>query len=75
MPKGYSAKRVISILTNHFGFVFVSQRGSHIKLRKFANGRTTTTIVPNHHELSHGTLRSVLKLAQIDYEMFKKLAD
>ncbi|MEK7473707.1 MAG: type II toxin-antitoxin system HicA family toxin [Patescibacteria group bacterium] len=76
MPKGYSAKFVIRILTTHFGFVFISQRGSHIKLRKRnKNGHTITTIVPDHKELSHGTLRSILKLAQVDYEIFRKIAD
>jgi predicted RNA binding protein YcfA (HicA-like mRNA interferase family) len=41
------------------GFVQVSQRGSHVKLR--SGGRTV--IVPMHRELAAGTLRSVLRQA------------
>ena len=41
------------------GFVQVSQRGSHVKLRNA--GRTV--IVPMHRELATGTLRSVLRQA------------
>ncbi len=41
------------------GFVQVSQRGSHVKLR--GDGRTV--IVPMHRELATGTLRSVLRQA------------
>ncbi|MDA8282263.1 MAG: type II toxin-antitoxin system HicA family toxin [Actinomycetota bacterium] len=41
------------------GFVQVSQRGSHAKLR----GGDRTVIVPMHRELATGTLRSVLRQA------------
>ncbi|MGH9108430.1 MAG: type II toxin-antitoxin system HicA family toxin [Acidimicrobiales bacterium] len=41
------------------GFVQVSQRGSHVKLRR--EGRTV--IVPLHRELAPGTLRSILRQA------------
>ncbi|MHB8330372.1 MAG: type II toxin-antitoxin system HicA family toxin, partial [Acidimicrobiales bacterium] len=44
------------------GFVRVSQRGSHVKLRH-ADGRVA--IVPFHKELARGTLRSVLRQAGI----------
>ena len=47
-------------------FYFVSQKGSHIKLRKIIGTKTTTTIVPNHKELSPGTLKGVLELAEIN---------
>ncbi|MGH9090440.1 MAG: type II toxin-antitoxin system HicA family toxin [Acidimicrobiales bacterium] len=41
------------------GFVQVSQRGSHVKLR----GGGRTVIVPMHRELATGTLRSILRQA------------
>lgn len=72
MPKTGSGEEVIKILTKHFGFFFVSQRGSHVKLRKHTEEKTITTIVPMHHELSYGTLRGVLELAKVDYEEFKE---
>lgn len=49
------------------GFVEISQRGSHVKLRN-AEGRTA--IVPLHRELAPGTLRSVLRQAAMSVEDF-----
>ena len=72
MPKVYSSKSVIKILSRHFGFYFVSQKGSHIKLRRIIGTKTITTIVPNHKELSPGTLKGILELAEIDEKGFKK---
>ncbi len=50
-----------------FGFEFVSQRGSHTKLRNAA-GRTV--IVPMHKELAFGTLRGVLRQAGVSFDDF-----
>lgn len=44
----------------------VSQRGSHAKLR---NG-VRTAIVPLHKELAPGTLRSIIRQADISVEEF-----
>ena len=73
MPKIYSGKLVIKILSRKFGFVFVSQRGSHVKLEKENRNQTITTIVPLHKELAPGTLKGVLKLAEIDEKEFRKI--
>lgn len=70
MAKTYSGKKVIRVLSQKFGFSFVSQKGSHVKLRKVDNGKVITTIVPLHRELSHGTLKGALDLAEIDREEF-----
>jgi len=42
MPKlaGFSGRQAIAILQKSFGFLFVSQKGSHIKLRKIVDGKT-----------------------------------
>lgn len=52
------------------GFLKVSQRGSHVKMRH-PDGRTA--IVPNHYELARGTLRSILRQADLDTDEFIKL--
>ena len=52
------------------GFVQVSQRGSHVKLR---NDEGKTAIVPLHRELAPGTLRSVLRQAELTVEDFAAL--
>lgn len=70
MPKIYSGKLVIKILSRRFGFSFVSQRGSHVKLERTARNKTITTIVPLHKELSPGTLKGALDLAEIEEKEF-----
>ncbi len=72
MPKSGSGKTVVKLLEKYYGFEIVGQKGSHVKLRKHSLRGTLTTVVPMHRELAFGTLRSVLKLADIDYEDFKK---
>lgn len=52
------------------GFIRISQRGSHIKLRH-SDGRIA--IVPDHNELARGTLRSILRQADLDVVEFIKL--
>lgn len=70
MYKPLSGKRVIKILCREFGFYFVSQKGSHVKLRKRMNHRKIITVVPLHKELAPGTLKGVLELAQIEEKDF-----
>jgi predicted RNA binding protein YcfA (HicA-like mRNA interferase family) len=52
------------------GFVQISQKGSHVKLR---NDDGLTAIVPMHRELAAGTLRSVLRQAGLDVPSFLEL--
>lgn len=71
MVKPLSAKLVIKVLCKEFGFCFVSQKGSHVKLKKAVKGKEIVTVVPLHKELSPGTLRGVLILAEIDEKDFR----
>ncbi|MGI6451221.1 MAG: type II toxin-antitoxin system HicA family toxin [Desulfitobacteriia bacterium] len=59
---------IISAL-NQFGFKVISQKGSHIKLRK-EGSIVKTVIVPNHYEIAKGTLQSILEQAGIILEEF-----
>jgi len=70
MSKVLSGKQIIKILCREFGFYFVSQKGSHVKLKKEIGNKKITTIVPLHKELAPGTLRGVLSLAQIEEKDF-----
>ena len=46
-----------------FGFIMVSQRGSHIKLQRILpSGRQTLTI-PNHTTLDKGTVKAIYRQA------------
>jgi predicted RNA binding protein YcfA (HicA-like mRNA interferase family) len=62
----YSAREVLVAL-RRAGFERVSQRGSHIKLRNAA-GRTV--IVPDHVEIMRGTMRSILRQADLTADEF-----
>ncbi len=58
-----SGKEVIKILAK-FGFEVVSQRGSHIKLRRILpDGTKQTLTVPLHDELDKGTLKAIIRQA------------
>lgn len=72
MAKTFSGKEVVRVLIREFGFYFVSQKGSHTKLRKKVRGKIITMIVPMHRELAHGTLLGVLELAEVEEQDFIK---
>lgn len=61
---------MVSILEKSFGFVFVSQKGSHIKLRRMIDGKAVMAVVPKHRELAQGTMHSILRKAQVDANDF-----
>jgi predicted RNA binding protein YcfA (HicA-like mRNA interferase family) len=52
------------------GFSVVSQKGSHIKFAKFTDRGIITAIVPNHREVSPGTIKSIIKQAMITADEF-----
>jgi predicted RNA binding protein YcfA (HicA-like mRNA interferase family) len=61
--KRLSGPEVVSILRK-FGFEIISQRGSHIKLRRTGPaGQKKTLTIPNHSELDTGTCRAIVRQA------------
>ncbi len=58
--KVLSAREVIGVLTG-FGFEVVSQKGSHVKMRRMQYGERQTLIIPDHKELDRGTLRAIFR--------------
>ncbi len=70
MSRTISGKKVVVILCRKFGFYFVSQKGSHVKLSKGVVRQIITTIVPLHKELASGTLKGALELARVDEKEF-----
>lgn len=65
-----SGKQLVAALKRD-GFVHVSTKGSHAKLRNPGRGRTA--IVPLHKELARGTLASILRQADLTADQLKKL--
>jgi predicted RNA binding protein YcfA (HicA-like mRNA interferase family) len=52
------------------GFVQVRQRGSHVVLKKQTPEGAVGCAVPLHRELAPGTLRGILKQAQVTLDEF-----
>jgi len=72
VPKLYSSKEIIQVLQKK-GFVYISQRGSHVKFRKEGNPSLTVIIPANRREIPHGTFRSILRQANLTEEEFQKI--
>ena len=65
MPKlkRLSGPEAVAIM-QQFGFTVLSQRGSHIKLRRMSRiGEKETLTVPNHRELDKGTCHAIFRQA------------
>jgi len=65
MPKlkTLSGGEVVKIFSR-FGFEVLSQRGSHVKLRRvISDGTKQTLTIPLHEELDKGTLRAIFRQA------------
>ncbi len=69
-----SGKEVVKALKK-IDFESISQKGSHMKLRRMKeNGYTETVIVPNHKVIRRGTLRNgILKPINLSVDDFVKL--
>ncbi len=52
------------------GFVRARQRGSHVVLKRTTPDGEIGCVVPMHKELAEGTLRGILKQAQVSPEEF-----
>jgi predicted RNA binding protein YcfA (HicA-like mRNA interferase family) len=57
------------------GFTEHNQRGSHVKFVKITTTGTYTAIVPRHHEIAVGTIRSILRQANISVEEWEALGE
>ncbi len=70
MPKLLPSKAVIKVLESK-GFVFISQKGSHIKYRKHGSIVLTVIIPANKKEIPYGTFRSIVRQAKLDEKDFR----
>ena len=69
MPKLLSSKQVVKVLENN-NFIFISQKGSHLKFRKDGM-KTKTVIVPTgKKEIPIGTLYSIIRQSSLLKEDF-----
>ncbi len=64
-----SGKEVVEAFEN-LGWEFSRQSGSHIVLTK--DGEMASLSVPNHREVAKGTLRSLIRAANLTIDEFVK---
>ena len=67
-----SGKNVVKVLCNKFDFEISGRSGSHVRLSKMTPKGKVGTVVPLHKDLKIGTLKGVLKLANVDVDEFAK---
>lgn len=66
-----SGKETMEAL-ERLGFFQARQRGSHVVLRKHTAEGDVGCVVPLHKELAVGTLRGILRQAQVSTDEFIK---
>jgi len=71
MPKLYSSKWITKVLQSK-GFVYISQKGSHVKFRKSSKPVLTVIIPASRKEIPFGTFRSILRQANLSEGDFEK---
>ncbi|MFY9462325.1 MAG: type II toxin-antitoxin system HicA family toxin [Candidatus Sungiibacteriota bacterium] len=67
-----SGKELGRVLTR-LGFVFMSQRGSHMKFTRSVAGRKDIIVIPNHKIIRKGTLLNILKRLNLGIEKLREL--
>ena len=70
MSKLLPSKAIIKVLERK-GFVFISQKGSHIKYRKHGSVVLTVIVPADKKEIPYGTFRSIVRQAKLSEEDFK----
>jgi predicted RNA binding protein YcfA (HicA-like mRNA interferase family) len=70
MPKRYSSDEIIKVLRQQ-GFIFISQKGSHVKYRKPGNPVLTAIVPANRRQIPSGTFHSILRQSNLTEENFK----
>lgn len=71
MPKLFSSKEIIKVLESR-GFVFISQKGSHIKFRKVGSPNLTVIVPASKKQIPKGTFASILRQSGLTLEDFEK---
>lgn len=71
MPRLHSSQEIIRTLERE-GFVFVSQRGSHVKYRRTAEVTLTVIVPAGRKEIPRGTFRSILRQSGLEESAFPR---
>lgn len=71
MPKLYSSNEIIKVLQKQ-GFVYISQKGSHVKFRKTGSPTLTVIVPAGRKEIPFGTFKSILRQAKLTEDDFRQ---
>jgi predicted RNA binding protein YcfA (HicA-like mRNA interferase family) len=71
MPKLFSSQQIIKVLQAK-GFIYISQKGSHVKFRKTGKPTLTVIVPASKKEIPFGTFKSILRQAGMAEEDFKE---
>jgi predicted RNA binding protein YcfA (HicA-like mRNA interferase family) len=69
VPKLYSSEQVVKALERE-GFLFVAQRGSHVKYRKTGSPTLTVIVPAGRKQIPRGTFRSILRQSGLHERAF-----
>jgi predicted RNA binding protein YcfA (HicA-like mRNA interferase family) len=67
-----SGREMVRLLSK-IGFAIVGRKGSHARLKRRRGKEILIVIVPMHHELARGTLRSILRQANLTVDDLLRL--
>jgi len=67
-----SGREIVKVL-ERIGFAIVGRKGSHVRMKRQRGKEVLIVIVPMHRELAKGTLRSVLRQANLSREDLNRL--
>jgi predicted RNA binding protein YcfA (HicA-like mRNA interferase family) len=70
MSNFYSSADIIKVLQNK-DFVYISQKGSHVKFRKTGKPTLTVIVPAGRKEIPFGTFKSILRQSKLAEEDFK----
>lgn len=70
MPKLHSSAHILKVLESK-GFIFISQKGSHIKMRYNGSPLLTVIVPAKRKEIPLGTFKSICRQSQLTEEDFK----
>ena len=60
LPRNLSGAELAALLSRHYGYTLVRQRGSHMRLSSVYRGFEHHVTIPRHSSLRVGTLNDIL---------------
>ena len=69
MPKLFSSREIIRVLEKN-NFIFVSQKGSHVKFFSIKHKEAIVIVPANRKQIPQGTFSSIVRQSRLSKEDF-----